>query len=124
MFVPMDAILIEQVLLNLMDNAVTHGGDTTRISITAEPRGSEAVISLEDNGAGIATDRLAQLFDGTLPAARNRRADDQRGMGIGLTVCRTIVQVHGGAIRAENVPRGGARITFTLPLGGCDEHKG
>lgn len=124
MFVPMDAILIEQVLLNLMDNAITHGGHTTRISILAERRETEAVISVEDDGGGIAAERLTNLFDGTLPSARNRSGDDQRGMGIGLTVCRTIIQVHGGTIRAENASDGGARITFTLPLGGSNEYQG
>ena len=121
MFVPMDAILIEQVLLNLLDNAVTHGGSVSKIVICAERKGLDAVISLEDNGGGIDAERLEHLFDGVLPSARNRRGDDQRGMGIGLTVCRTIVQVHGGTIQAENVPDGGARFTFTLPLGGSDE---
>ena len=124
MFVPMDAILIEQVLLNLLDNAVTHGGTTSRISICAAQTGADAVIMLEDDGRGIDAARLENLFSGTLPSAKNRKGDDRRGMGIGLTVCRTIVEVHGGTIRAENKPYGGARIVFTLPLGGSDDRKG
>lgn len=118
LFVPMDALLIEQVLLNLLDNAALHGGGTSKISVSAERSGSEAVLSVEDNGGGIPADRLDGLFDGALPAARTRKGDGHRGMGIGLTVCRTIVEVHGGTIFAENTQAGGARFTFTLPLGG------
>ena len=118
LFVPMDALLIEQVFLNLMDNAVAHGGNTTRISIVAERNSFDAVIFVEDNGKGITDEYMESLFDGSLPASENRKGDNQRGMGIGLTVCRTIVQVHGGMIWAENIPHSGARITFTLPLGG------
>jgi len=124
MFVPMDAILIEQVLLNLLDNAVTHGGTTSKISIRVAQTASNAVISIEDNGGGIDAEQLEHLFDGVLPSVKNRRDDDRRGMGIGLTVCRTIIQVHGGTIYAENTRGGGARFVFTLPLGADNERKG
>ena len=124
LFVPMDAILIEQVLMNLLDNAVTHGGPVTRISINARKSGPDALISLEDNGNGINAGLLDHLFDAVPPSSIDRRSDDHRGMGIGLTVCRTIIQVHGGNIRAENLEDGGARFTFTLPLGGSNDCKG
>ena len=121
LFVPMDAILIEQVLLNLLDNAVAHGERTTHIRVEASRKGNHAVLSVEDNGGGIGEERLGVLFKGTLLSSKNRAGDDRRGMGIGLTVCRTIVQVHGGGITAEDTPSG-AKITFTLPLEG-DDHE-
>lgn len=118
LFVPMDAVLIEQVLLNLMDNAVTHGLRTDRISVRAESRDGRAVVSVEDNGRGIEPGLIEHLFDGSLQFTGGREADTTRGMGIGLTVCRTIVEAHGGAISACNVAGGGARFTFSLPLEG------
>ena len=116
LFVPMDALLIEQVLLNLLDNAAVHGGVTTRIRVRAERRQEEAVVTVEDNGRGLEPAALSRLFEGVTPAGKE--GDRRRGMGIGLTVCRTILQVHGGTIAGENRKEGGARFTFTLPLGG------
>ena len=116
MLLPMDAMLIEQVLLNLMDNAVTHGG-AKRISIKADTADGFAGIDVCDNGAGIDPAVLTHLFDGSLPLFAGGRADDARNVGIGLSVCQTIVEAHGGKISAGNLPAGGARFTFTLPLG-------
>ena len=70
---------------------------------------------VEDNGGGVAPDLLPHLFDGSLQLSGRGGADHSRFMGIGLIVCRTIVEAHGGSIRAENRP-GGARFEFTLPL--------
>lgn len=125
LFVPMDAMLIEQVLINLLDNAVAHGGHTSLISICATSRRGYASISVSDNGQGIDKKLLERLFDGNIEHKGIHGGDNNRGMGIGLTVCRTIVEAHGGRIWAENIHGGGARITFTLPLGGTeDENQG
>lgn len=113
---PMDAMLIEQVLFNLMDNAVVHGQSTTKIKIDAVSAGPVIRIGVEDNGSGIDSATLPHLFDGSLQLTANGKADNTRFMGIGLSVCRTIVEAHGGQIRAENLPGGGARFEFTLPL--------
>lgn len=118
LFVPMDAMLIEQVLLNLMDNAVAHGRGTTHITVTASAGDNYAKLSVADNGSGIDRRLMAHLFDGSLHLGRGQEADHNRGMGIGLTVCKTIVEAHGGCINAENLPGSGAKFTFTLPLGG------
>lgn len=117
LFVPMDAMLIEQVLLNLLDNAAAHGGNVGRISIIASTDGKMASISVSDNGSGIDRKRLEHLFDGSLQFSKGDGGDSSRGMGIGLTVCRTIIEAHGGQISARNLPDGGACFTFTLPLG-------
>lgn len=114
----MDPTLIEQVLSNLMDNAVTHGTGVTQIWIEAKKADHEFVVSVRDNGCGIEENLLPHLFDGSLPLSGKSRSDGSRFMGIGLSVCRTIVETHGGRIWAENVPEGGAVFCFTLPEGG------
>ena len=117
LFVPMDPVLIQQVLQNLMDNAVIHGGGTTAIRVTARQAGGFALVCVEDNGRGIDRRNLEHLFDGSLRAAGSLSPDTTRGLGIGLTVSRTIVESHGGSITARNRPEGGAAFTFTLPMG-------
>ena len=118
--VPMDAMLIEQVLMNLMDNAVTHGGTVTQIRIEATAADSFVTVSVRDNGKGIPKGLLPHLFDGSLPLSGGSRSDGSRFMGIGLSVCRTIVEAHGGRISAENAPDVGAVIRFTLPIRGTE----
>ena len=117
MLVPMDPLLIEQVLVNLMENAVIHGG-TSRIDITLTQQGEDAVFTVADNGRGIPLHLLGKLFDGA--ARSDRTSDGKRSMGIGLSVCRTVVQAHGGTIRGENKKDGGACFTVTLPMKGDD----
>ena len=117
MMVPMDPLLIEQVLVNLMENAVIHGG-TSRIDISLTQEGENAVFTVSDNGSGIPVYLLGKLFDGA--ARSDRTADGRRSMGIGLSVCRTVVQAHGGTIRGENKKEGGACFTVTLPMKGDD----
>lgn len=108
---PMDATLIEQVLLNLFDNVSAHAQGATGIWLTIEEKPDRVALRVEDDGAGISPSKLAQLFDGQPPA----RGDDGRNMGIGLSVCRAIVQAHGGELVAGRSHRGGAAFTFDLP---------
>ena len=115
-FVDMDAMLIEQVLLNLMDNAVIHGGSTKEIGINVTVEDGSAVVRVSDNGKGLDKQLLEHLFDGSIPLSGKKEADDTRCMGIGLSVCRTIIEAHGGTISAKNLPGAGAEFTFTLPL--------
>lgn len=117
LMLPMDAMLIEQVLLNLMDNAVIHGHGTTAIFVTANAEAAKVVISVADDGKGVSAEVLPRLFDGSLQLTGGGTADNTRRMGIGLSVCRTIIEAHGGRIWAENRSEGGARFTFTLPRG-------
>ena len=113
LLVPMDPLLMEQVLTNLMENAVLHGKTTRHITVTLCRSGDWARFIVEDDGQGIAPDRLEHLFDGTL---QGQQGDRGRSMGIGLSVCRTVVRAHGGHIRGENRQEGGARFTVELPL--------
>ena len=113
--IPMDAILIEQVLLNLMENAVHHarGGDHLYVSLRRE--GERAQFEVRDNGAGIDPQLLPKIFHTHLPSD-DSGGDQKRNMGIGLSVCHTIIRAHGGDMEAENAPTGGAVFRFTLPL--------
>ena len=115
MMVPMDPLLIEQVLVNLMENAVIHG-ETNHIDVSLREEGSCAVITVSDDGRGIPQHLLPKLFEGSARSDRSR--DGKRSMGIGLSVCRTIVLAHGGVIRGDNKPAGGAVFTVTLPMKG------
>jgi len=113
LFVPMDAILIEQVLLNLLENAACHGG-STRIELSVE-RQDAAVFTVRDNGRGIADDVLPDIFSPAL-RSRSHASDNRRNMGIGLSVCSSIVKAHGGTMSAANGHAAGAVFRFTLPL--------
>lgn len=114
--VPMDAILIEQVVVNLLENAVQHAVGMTRLSLRVFVLGGQAIFEIEDDGCGIREDRLERLFTGYYEP-KDQPADSQkRNFGIGLSVCATIIRAHGGDIRAENLKSGGAVFRFTLNL--------
>lgn len=115
LLVPMDPLLMQQVLFNLMENAARHGETVTQIDLTLTREGEQAVLEVADNGVGIARERLHTLFDGTQQPEEGRE-DARRDMGIGLSVCRTIVSAHGGTITAKNRKEGGALFRITLPL--------
>ena len=114
--IPMDAMLIQQVLLNLLENAVYHAKGMTELHLGVQIWENQAVFSVWDNGCGIPAGKLERLFSGDLdqtqPAADSRR----RNMGIGLSVCATIIKAHGGQIEASNLPQGGAIFRFSLKL--------
>ena len=117
LLVPMDGILIEQVLVNLLENSVIHGNKTTRIVIRAEDEGEQVKFSVEDNGDGIPKSVLPEMFEGKMESRNRGEPDAKRNMGIGLSVCRTIVRAHKGNMEAENREEGGARVMFWLPKG-------
>ena len=114
--VPMDGTLIAQVLINLLENAVKFSPETSPIEVTLRKSGGDAVFEVADHGKGIPPEELSSLFSG-MRAHTEPSADSSRGMGIGLSICKTIVSAHGGSISAENRPEGGAVFRFTLPLG-------
>lgn len=116
LFVPMDCILIEQVILNIMENAVLHGKTTSKISIMVKEENQKAVFKIEDDGEGIKENILPVIFDGTIGARNGESEDAKRNMGIGLSVCQSIIKAHKGTLTAENRESGGARFTFMLPL--------
>ncbi len=112
--IPMDATLIEQVVINLLENAYYHGASEHPISLTVTVKNSSVCIQIRDSGQGIPIDKLETIFDGS-PSTPSQSGDSRKGMGIGLTICRTIITAHGGSIYASN-HENGADITFCLPL--------
>ncbi len=111
--VPMDAILIEQVLVNILENAVQHAAGMTKLMLRVFTLGSQAIFEVKDNGSGIDPKRLPTLFSGYY-ISDNGIADSQKNAGIGLSVCATIIHAHGGSIKAENIKTGGAVFRFAL----------
>lgn len=120
-FALMDAMLIEQVLYNFLDNAVIHGHGTDLIRIAVESDGKTVKVSVSDNGCGINASLLPNLFEGTHRLSGVSERDNDRCMGIGLSVCSTIVYAHKGSISARNLPEGGAEFCFTLPAAEFDD---
>ena len=114
LMVPMDVLLIEQVLINLLENAIRHSVTARHITLTLRRAGEYALFSVEDDGRGIAREQLPHLFDGIPPSGQS--SDSTRGMGIGLSVCMSIIKAHGGRMWAQNREEGGAALRFTLPL--------
>ena len=112
--IPMDAVLIGQVLTKLLENAVIHAAGMTVLELEVCLEAHHARFTVRDNGCGIAPDRLDDLFTGYLGSTDRQGDAARRNMGIGLSVCATIIKAHGGHINARNRPTGGAEFTFTL----------
>lgn len=112
---PMDAMLIEQVLINLFDNVVAHAENAERITVRITQTPGRVNFAVEDDGEGIPEAILPHIFDGSAAVTARPRADDRRNMGIGLSVCSAIIRAHGGEMNACNLPAGGACVGFWLP---------
>jgi two-component system sensor histidine kinase KdpD len=110
-----DAVLVTQVLANLLENAVKHTPDGTQVRIVGHAGDGQVTIAVEDDGPGLPAgdpDRLFAKFQ------RGRSEGDVPGAGLGLAICRAVVQAHGGRISAGNRDNGGARFVITLPTAG------
>lgn len=116
LMVNMDAILIEQVIINLLENAVKHAKGATLIKLSVKKDGDHAIFTVEDNGEGIEKKVLPHIFDGYLYQVKHDSIDSQRNSGIGLSVCDTIIKAHNGTLSAQNKKEGGAMFSFSLPL--------
>ena len=111
--IPMDSMLISQVLTNLLENAVLHAEGMPQLTLKVFTVGSHAVFEVTDNGCGIPKERLKKLFSGMLPA-EDTADHGKHSMGIGLSVCAAIVKAHGGEIKAESRQGEGTTIRFWL----------
>lgn len=114
-FALLDDLLIQQVLLNLLENAIRHTPAGTPIDISARMEEKNIVVEVADRGPGLPRDDLNRLFEKFYQSASSK---NRSGAGLGLAICRGIVQLHGGAIEAMNRPEGGAAFRFTLPFDG------
>ena len=111
----MDVKLIVQVLINLVDNAIKYTPEGSTIEISTKPYNGMAMISVADNGNGIADEIKPRIFDRFYSGA-NKVADSRRSLGLGLSLCKSIVAAHEGTITVtDNVPKG-TIFTFTLPM--------
>ncbi len=117
--VPMDALLIEQVIVNLLDNALKYTPDGTPIDISAETKENELVVEVADRGPGIPEADIPRLFE---KFYRGPQKETKSGAGLGLSICKGIIEIHGGTISAENGRGGGALFRFTLPLKNSSEN--
>ena len=112
----MDARLIVQVIINIVDNAIKYTPENSHIVIKTEKQGNKAVISISDDGAGIPDELKPRIFDMFYSGA-NQIADSRRSLGLGLSLCKSIIHAHGGEIKvSDNLPHG-TIFTFTLPVG-------
>jgi two-component system sensor histidine kinase KdpD len=109
-----DGLLLEQVFVNLIENAVRYTPAGTLITITAAMDGNAVRIAVMDNGPGIPAGDEERIFEKFYRASG--RADGGRGSGLGLAICRAILRAHGGGISAANRSSGGAEFTLRLPL--------
>lgn len=115
--IPMDALLIEQVVINILENAVQHARGMTKLSLRVFCLGNKAIFEIRDNGCGISPERLKTIFVGHFEQESMPWDGRKRNAGIGLSVCATIIRAHGGDIRAENLKEGGAVFRFLLDRG-------
>lgn len=114
--IPMDALLIQQVLINLLENAEVHATGMTELTLSVELQGTKAMFQVADNGCGIPRERLHNLFSG-YQVHTDKPVDGGRGgMGIGLSVCASIIEAHGGRIAGKNRKEGGAVFRFWLEM--------
>ncbi|HEX7593978.1 MAG TPA: sensor histidine kinase KdpD [Anaerolineae bacterium] len=111
--VPMDFVLIVQVLVNLLDNAIKYSPPTAPIDVHARAAGANLEITVADRGVGIPPSDLTRVFD---KFYRVERPGGVTGTGLGLAICKGIIEAHSGSIKAENREGGGTMITLTLPL--------
>jgi two-component system sensor histidine kinase KdpD len=112
---PIDGLLIEQVLVNLLDNAAKYTPPGSAIKVAAESAQLAIEVSVADRGPGLDEDERESVFDKFYRSSRVS-SDRGRGAGLGLAICKAIIQAHGGRIWAENREGGGTRFVFTLPI--------
>lgn len=113
--VPADGVLLEQVLLNLFENVSAHAETASQIWLHISQKENRVVVSVEDDGKGIPPAILPQILDGSIQKTSRSRPDDRRSMGIGLSVCNSIIRAHGGELHADISRHGGAAFSFYLP---------
>ncbi|UTH74505.1 DUF4118 domain-containing protein [Chromobacterium sp. IIBBL 290-4] len=109
-----DAVLIERVLVNLLENAGKYTPAGSHIELSAQHHGGKVTVSVSDDGPGLPANMEQKAFD---KFSRGTPESTTPGVGLGLAICRAIIENHGGSIEASNIKPHGARFTFTLPAG-------
>lgn len=114
--IPMDSMLIEQVLINILENSVQHAVGMTELALKVFILNNNAIFEIKDNGCGISHEKLDKIFTGLYSTKPDMVDSQKRNAGIGLSVCATIIKAHGGDIKAENLKSGGAVFRFSLDI--------
>ncbi|MCI0682781.1 MAG: ATP-binding protein [Gemmataceae bacterium] len=120
--ISVDGVLLEQVFVNLLENAARYTPPGSRIEIAAEKRPDAVVIRCADNGPGLPRGLEQRAFEKFVRGAPELAPDQRRGIGLGLSICRSILDAHGGKIEARNRPEGGAEFILTLPCREAPPH--
>ena len=115
LYLPMEPLLIKQVMVNLLENAIRHSGDREHITLHLFRQEDWAVVEVRDQGKGLSPE-ICQAVQSGKPLNRDLSGDATRGMGIGLSVCQSIIKAHNGFFAAGNNPEGGAVFRFGLPM--------
>ena len=114
--IPMDAMLIQQVLLNILENAAQHAKGMTELDLKVTSASNKAIFEISDNGCGIPKDRLKRIFEADYISESAPSDSKKTNAGIGLSVCASIIKAHGGSISANNLKKGGAVFRFVLNM--------
>jgi two-component system sensor histidine kinase KdpD len=117
-WIPMDPVLVEQALINMLDNALKFSPPGTDIEIRGWVEDDQFLISVADEGPGLPAGEEELIFD---KLYRGTGRPPAPGAGLGLAICRGIAQAHGGTIMARTRPQGGAQITLALPREGASQ---
>ena len=114
--IPMDAVLIEQVITNMLENAVKHAIGMTELILRVEAKDNKAFFHILDNGCGIEKEHMKTIFTGYFEKKDGPIDNQKHSMGIGLSVCASIIKAHEGKISVENRSQGGCCFTFSLDM--------
>lgn len=114
LLVPMEGKLIIQVLVNLLDNAFKHSHPHSTVTLDIVDNKEKVIFRISDNDGGIKENNMDKIFE-NFYSANKEISDKKRGIGLGLSICKAIVNAHGGEIKAFNNNEGGATFEFTLP---------
>jgi len=112
--IPVDGMMIEQVLVNLLDNAMKHTPEDSNVAVSVVLDDKDIVFEVSDDGQGLSESDLPYIFN-RFYKTKTDQSNTRRGFALGLTICKSIIQAHGGNISVENKPSGGLTFRFTLP---------
>ena len=115
--IPMDAVLIEQVIVNILENAVKHAIGMNELTLAVRVKDNKAVFEISDDGCGIEKEYLKTIFTGYFEKKNTPIDNKKHSMAIGLPVCASIIKAHEGTIEARNREEGGCSFCFSLDLG-------
>ena len=119
--IPMDAMLIQQVLMNILENAIHHAKGMKKLELRVNIIEDSVIIKISDDGCGIPPERIKNIFNGYFNGSEDVSDGTRNNMGIGLSVCSAIIKAHDGEIWAENRTSGGASFCFKLKMGDTED---